>query len=299
MSSSPRCSCRAGPGQVRREAPHLLPAPHPPGPQVARASTLGWQSPGGAPQWDSGCLRPIRSPAVRQSPFNTDSRSPLPDSACHGLCCGRSRSISAARHMEGVGSRGIPSAHAPPVPAAIGQACPRCAPGLATILSPGQRLAQLESTSNRPVPAEPSCDADGHHGCWGGSPPPVTVYTRALDARGRALTTKSWALEQEHAEGRRADAEKKSRVSGEWVSVRGSRCTLVFYSRREGLADGRSVRAGKAALHDPGGEGNMRLRSSKEAPWLQQRGRGRRGDNEAAEATTCSWDPWLLPTEQR
>lgn len=79
MSSSPRCSCRAGPGQVRREAPHLLPAPHPSGPQVARASTLGWQSPGGAPQWDSGCLSPITSPAVRQSPFNTDSRSPLPD----------------------------------------------------------------------------------------------------------------------------------------------------------------------------------------------------------------------------
>lgn len=83
------------------------------------------------------------------------------------------------------------------------------------------------------------------------------------------------------------------------MSVRGSRCTLVFYLRREGLADGRSVGAGKAALHDPGGEGNMRLRSSKEAPWLQQRGRGRRGENEATEATTCSWDPWLLPTEQR
>ena len=50
-----------------------------------------------------------------------------------------------------------------------------------------------------------------------------------------------------------------------------------------------SVRAGKAALHDPSGEGNVRLRSSKETPWPQQSGRGRRGENEPAEATTCSW----------
>lgn len=292
MSSSPRCSCRAGPGQVRREAPHLLPVPHPPGPQVARASTSGWQSPGDAPQWDSGRLSPTRSPAVRWSPFNTDPRSPLRDSACHGLCCGRSRNISAARPVEGVSPRGVPNAHAPPVPAAIGQACPRCAPSLATILSPGQRLAQLEPTSNRPVPADPSCDTDGHHGCWGGSPPPVTECTRALDARGRALTTESWALEQEHAEGCRADAEKKSRVSGEWVSVRGAGAHLYFIRGGKALLMGASsVRAGKAALYNPGGEGNIRLKSSKEAPWPQQSGRGRRGENEAAEATTCSWDP--------
>lgn len=106
----------------------------------------------------------------------------------------------------------------------------------------------------------------------------MTVCTRALDARGRALTTKSWALEQEHAEGRRADAEKKSRVSGEWVSVRGSRCTLVFYLRREGLADGRSVGAGKAALHDPGRGGEHAFKEQQGGPvvtatWTRQEGR--------------------------
>ena len=239
MSSSPPCPRREAPGQVRREALHLLPAPHPPGPQVARASTSGWQSPGSAPQWDSGCLSPARSPAVRWSPFTTDPRSPLPDSACRSLCCGRSRNISAARPVEGVTPRGVPSAHFPPVPAALGQACPRCAPGLATVLSPGQCLAQLESTSNRPVPAEPSCDTDSHGRCQGGSPLPTdSVYTCSRSWREnsdhKVPGSGAQLMGQERAEGRRADAEKKIRVSGEWVSVRGSRCTLVFYSRREG-----------------------------------------------------------------
>lgn len=206
---------------------------------MARASTLGWQSPGGAPQWDSGRLIPARSPAVKWSPFNTDPRSPLPDSACRGLCCARSRNISAARPVEGVSPRGIPNAHPRPGPAALGQACLRCAPSLATVLSPGQCLAQLESASNRPVPAEPSCDADGHRGCQGGSPPPSdSVYTCSRRWREssdhKVPGSGARLVGQEQAEGRRADTEKKSRVSGEWVSVRGSRCTLVFYSRREG-----------------------------------------------------------------